>query len=79
MRKAPVRDLRYDFRKIEGYLRLGEEVEITKRRRTIARLIPERVWATKQMPDFLERLRSIFGDKTLSISGAELISQDRCR
>jgi antitoxin (DNA-binding transcriptional repressor) of toxin-antitoxin stability system len=74
-----VRDLRYGFKKIERLLHQGEEVQITKRRRVIARLIPENVRATAQMPDFLERLRSIYGDKMLRVSGAELIAQDRSR
>jgi antitoxin (DNA-binding transcriptional repressor) of toxin-antitoxin stability system len=79
MRKASVRDLRYGFKKIERLLHQGEEVQITKRRRVIARLIPENVGATAQMPDFLARLRSIYGDKMLRVSGAELIGQDRGR
>jgi len=79
MKKASVRDLRYEFKKIERLLHQGEEVQITKRRRVIARLIPENVRLTAQMPDFLERLRSIYGDKMLPVSGAELISQDRDR
>jgi hypothetical protein len=31
------------------------------------------------MPDFLERLRTIYGDKMLKVSGAQLIAQDRSR
>jgi len=79
MKKASVRDLRYGFKKIERLLHQGEEVQITKRRRIIARLIPENTGATAQMPDFLARLRSIYGDKMLRVSGAELIAQDRGR
>jgi len=79
MKKASVRDLRYGFKKIERLLHQGEEVQITKRRRVIARLVPENVRAAAQMPDFLERLRSIYGDKMLRVSGADLIAQDRSR
>jgi antitoxin (DNA-binding transcriptional repressor) of toxin-antitoxin stability system len=79
VKKASVRDLRYGFKKIERLLDQGEEVQITKRRRVIARLIPENVRAAAQMPDFLERLRSIYGDKLLQVSGADLIAQDRSR
>ena len=79
MRKAYVRDLRYGFKKIERLLHQGEEIQITKRRRVIARLVPENVRTISQMPDFLERLRSIYGDKMLRVSGAELIAQDRGR
>jgi len=79
MKKASVRDLRYAFKKIERLLHQGEEVQITKRRRVIARLVPENTRAAAQMPDFLERLRSIYGDTRLAVSGAELIAQDRDR
>jgi antitoxin (DNA-binding transcriptional repressor) of toxin-antitoxin stability system len=79
MKRASVRDLRFDFKKLERLLHQGEEIQITKRRRIIARLIPENVHSTAQMPDFLGRLRAIYGDKRLEISGAELIAQDRNR
>jgi antitoxin (DNA-binding transcriptional repressor) of toxin-antitoxin stability system len=79
MRKASVRDLRYEFKKIERLLHQGEEVQITKRRRVIARLVPETTEAVKPTPDFLARLRAIYGDKILAVSGAELLSSDRSR
>jgi antitoxin (DNA-binding transcriptional repressor) of toxin-antitoxin stability system len=37
MATASVRDLRYEFKKIERLLLQGEEIQITKRRRVIAR------------------------------------------
>ena len=79
MTKASVRDLRYEFKKIERRLLQGEEIQITKRRRVIARLVPERAEDAKKMPDFEARMRSIFGDKVLAVSGADLISADRDR
>ena len=75
MKKATVRDLRYDFPKVERALRAGEEIQITKRSRVIARLIPEQTAAER--PDFLARLREIYGDVQLEVSGAELISRER--
>lgn len=78
MKKASVRDLRYSFKKIERLLHQGEEIQITKRRRVVARLVPE-AQAAPRMPDFLERLRGIYGNKTLDTSGAELIARDRSR
>ena len=79
MTKASVRDLRYDFKKIERLLMQGEEVQITKRRRVIARLVPEKTDTPKKMPDFGARIRKIYGDKILEVSGADLISADRDR
>ncbi len=79
MRKASVRDLRYGFKKIERLLRQGEEIQITKRRRVIGRLVPESAGTAPEVPDFLERLHAIYGEKALAVSGAELVSKDRGR
>lgn len=79
MKKASIRDLRYAFKKIERLLQQGEEIQITRRRRVIARLVPEGAEAGPEMPDFLERLRAIYGGKTLPVSGAQLIAEDRGR
>ncbi len=79
MKKASVRDLRYDFKKLERLLHQGEEIQITKRRVVIARLVPENKEGGKEMPDFRARMRSIFGDKVMAVSGADLISADRDR
>jgi antitoxin (DNA-binding transcriptional repressor) of toxin-antitoxin stability system len=78
MKTVSVRDLRYDFPKVEELLRSGEEIRITKRRRVIARLTPEPEPAARPpLPDFLGRMGANFGDRILEVSGAELISADR--
>ena len=79
MKKASIRDLRYGFKRIERLLHQGEEIQITKRRHVIARLVPERVEVATEIPDFMARLRRIYGDKVLSVSGADLVSADRSR
>ena len=79
MKKASIRDLRYAFKKIERLLHQGEEVQITKRRRVIARLVPEGMESSAPVPDFLGRLRKIYGEKMLTKSGAELLDDDRSR
>ena len=79
MEKASIRDLRYAFKKIERWLRQGEEIQITKRRRVIARLVPEGMEGSGELPDFSSRLRKIYGEKALAKSGAELLAEDRSR
>jgi len=78
MKRATVRDLRYRFSDVEASLAEGEDIEIVRRGRPIARLIPV---ATKggRMPDFLTRMRAIHGDVELSPSSAELLARDRER
>jgi antitoxin (DNA-binding transcriptional repressor) of toxin-antitoxin stability system len=76
MKKASVRDLRYHFSELERLLQQGEEIEITKHKRAIGRLLPVRPGSARR-PDFLGRLRRIYGDKTCEISGAQLLAQER--
>jgi antitoxin (DNA-binding transcriptional repressor) of toxin-antitoxin stability system len=79
MKKASVQDLRRDFKKLERALDRGEEIQITQCGRVIARLVPERARRTTKVPDFLARLRSIYGEKRLAVSGAELVAESRSR
>jgi antitoxin (DNA-binding transcriptional repressor) of toxin-antitoxin stability system len=79
MTKASVRDLRYGFKKIQRLLRQGEEIQITHRRRVIARLIPESEESAAEFPDFLKRLRVTYGDNLLPVTGADLVAEDRSR
>jgi len=78
MRTVSVRDLRYDFKSIERILLEGEDVQITKRRRPIARLVPEPT-TNPTLPDFVGRLQSIYGNECLKVSGAEIVGMDRDR
>jgi len=79
MKEASIRDLRYDFKKVERLLRQGEEVRITRRRKPIARLVPEQTQVRRKMPDFLAQLREIYGDRVLPVTGAEIIAESRNR
>ena len=80
MKKATVRDLRYRFSIVEELLRDGKEVQITKRRRVIARLLPPDSQAgPAELPDFRARQKKIFGKKKLKVSGAALLAAERER
>ena len=77
--EAFLEQMKNSFKKIERLLRQGEEIQITKRRRVIARLVPESVPSTPELPDFLGRIRAIYGNKVFEVSGAQLIAEDRDR
>jgi antitoxin (DNA-binding transcriptional repressor) of toxin-antitoxin stability system len=76
MRTASVRDLRYRFSEVEAHLRDGEPIAITKRKRVIAKLVPERP-VRRNPPDFMAMLKKIYGNKKSKVSGAELIASQR--
>jgi antitoxin (DNA-binding transcriptional repressor) of toxin-antitoxin stability system len=79
MKTVTVSQLRSEFNKIERLLQRGEEIRFTKRGQVIARLVPENSEARAELPDFLGRVRAIYGDKVFQVSGAELIRKDRDR
>lgn len=78
MKKVSLSDLRYHFAEVERLLQRGEKIEITKRKQVIAHLVPVRR-AVVERPDFMARLRKIYGDKTLAVSNAQLLAQERNR
>ncbi len=74
-----MRDLRVRFHEVENLLRKGEVIQIIKRKRVIARLVPLKPAVPSPRPDFLARLKKIYGQKLLKVTGAELISHERGR
>ena len=79
MRTATVRDLRYRFHVVESLLREGEEIQITKRKRVIGRLIPPAHAPATELPDFLARLKKTYKGPPLKVSGAEIVARERGR
>jgi antitoxin (DNA-binding transcriptional repressor) of toxin-antitoxin stability system len=76
MKRANVRDLRYRFREIEARLNKGEEIELYKRQKMIARLLPVGP-KTEAYPDFSVLRRRIFGTRKSRKTGTDLISEER--
>jgi antitoxin (DNA-binding transcriptional repressor) of toxin-antitoxin stability system len=66
-RTATVADLRNNFRRLSGWLENGEEIEIVRRGRKFARLIPARDTPAKLVKiDFKAQLESVWGDKVFT-------------
>jgi len=65
MKTATVRDLHYDFPKIEAWLEGGEEIIITKHSKPIARIQSERAVEKPMLkhPDYEARLKKTWGDR----------------
>jgi len=78
MKSVTVRDLRYRFPEIEARLREGVEIQVTKRKRVIARLVPVKPKRRrKRAPDFMAMLKEIYGSKVLRFAGAQLVREQR--
>ena len=79
MKQASVRDLRYNFPAVERMLRQGETIEITKRKRVIGRLMPVVPEAKPKMPDFMARLKRIYGNRVLKLTSGRDDRRERDR
>jgi antitoxin (DNA-binding transcriptional repressor) of toxin-antitoxin stability system len=64
---ATVADLRNNFRRVSAWLENGESVEIVKRGRRFARLVPAVTTHEKPIKvDFAAQLRAVWGQKVFS-------------
>ena len=70
MKTATVRDLRTRFPHLETWLKAGEEIAITKRGTTVARLVPEKPAKSSVFDDlaghFERQRRETWGDRVFS-------------
>ncbi len=61
MRRATVREAQHNLPKILRAVTDGESVEITRRNRVVARLVPVSPRPSQGLPDFVARARAIWG------------------
>jgi prevent-host-death family protein len=68
MKTASIRDVRHHFNRVLEWVADGAEVEITNRRRSVARLVPlaRRQATPNRMPDVSKRLQKVFGRRVIS-------------
>jgi antitoxin (DNA-binding transcriptional repressor) of toxin-antitoxin stability system len=69
MKTATIRDLRYDFPKLEAWLAGGEQILITKHSKPVATISPPSGETSKNLPplpDYRARLKRIWGDKVFT-------------
>ena len=75
MPSVNLRELR-DTRKLLTWLEAGEVVELRKRNKIVARIVPESPRTEPvEWPDFAARRRAIFGDRV--IPAVEILIEER--
>ena len=78
MKTASVRDIRQDFGRVLGWIEDGEQVDITKRRRVVARLVPVRKRPrTLKWPDLEARRGKTFPNGIKGKPVSEIIDEGR--
>ena len=69
-----------DSRQLFAWIDAGEVIEIKKRNRVVARIIPESPKITPvEWPDFEARAKSIFGNRVLNIVGDLIEDRENSR
>lgn len=78
MKTATIRDIRHDFGRILNWIEDGQEVEITKRGRVVARLVPVKAKAKKiEWPDFQARFKNTFPNGVKGKPISEILDEAR--
>jgi prevent-host-death family protein len=74
-----MRELQQNLKKVIARVERGETVELTRRRRVVARLVPaQETRPVAPWPDLDARARAIFGNRVIANpSPSELLIQDR--
>jgi prevent-host-death family protein len=73
-----VRELQQNLKRVLARVERGETVEVTRRRRSVARLAP--VGATLAVvvwPDLGARMRAVFGQRRITPGGSAVVIEDR--
>lgn len=73
-----IRELQQNLKRVLASVERGQVIEVTRRRRPVARLAPVRTQgASAPWPDLDARTRAVFGGRMLSSAGSEAVSEGR--
>jgi antitoxin (DNA-binding transcriptional repressor) of toxin-antitoxin stability system len=79
MKTATVRELRNEFPRIEAWVHDGESVNISKRGKVIATLVPVATQANESSvpkPDIMKRLNETWGERVFSMEEVTSMRED---
>lgn len=83
MKTATVRELRNDFPRIEAWVNEGESVNISKRGKVIATLVPASANSGESSvvpkPDIMARLRETWGERVFSLEEVSAMREDELK
>jgi prevent-host-death family protein len=73
-----VRELQQNMSRVMARVERGQVIEVTRRRRPVARLSPVRpVAVASPWPDLNARAKSVFGDRVVTPSASEAVIEGR--
>jgi len=74
-----IRELQRNLKQVMQRVERGQVIEVTRRRRAVARLSPlaDKDGPASSWPDFNARARTVFGNRVIAPAGSELVIGDR--
>jgi prevent-host-death family protein len=80
MKQVTVRELQQNIRSVLERVQAGEVIEVTRRRKAVARITPTSdADEPADWPDLAARTKSVFGSRKLDPAPSEQIAVDRGR
>lgn len=77
MENVPARELQREIKAILDRVEKGESVQITRRGRPVARLVPTKPGRTQPWPDLDARAKAVLGKRRLEPPPSQQLSRDR--
>ena len=78
MKTASVREVQHHLSKVLAWVERGEEVQITRRNKTVARIVAAEAQGTRiAWPPFADRARQIWGPMPRGKSLSQTVVDDR--
>ena len=77
MKTTTIRELKHETTTVLSWVAGGESVEVRRRGVPVAVLTPRKRKTRVAMPDFLARLRAIYGDRLLPTTGSDVVAELR--
>ena len=73
-----IRELQQNLKRVMARVERGEVVEVTRRRRPVARLGPVKpTGPISNWPDLEARTRAVFGDRVIAPGGSDTVREAR--
>jgi len=73
-----IRELQQNLKRVLARVERGQVIEVTRRRRPVARLAPlQTEGAVEPWPDLDARARAAFGRRALASAGSDAVSEGR--
>jgi len=76
MKTATIREVQHNLAEVLSWVERGEEVQVLRRNKVVARLLPPGPQAS-QSPDFVARARAVWGERPRGAALSAIVADGR--